>query len=163
MKHMVSSITTNPNYPRRLCLHPALLSFIRAHFPLFTLKSDDKSIKRRKWAVCRKAARESSKATRGDSWTVVIEDIKGNTTITRVRGAKISRKTCKYPNQGGGLHLHLVGDILAPGMGEIVLKPMVSSITTIPNYPRRLCLHPCLLYTSPSPRDRTRSRMPSSA
>ena len=24
-------------------------------------------------------------------------------------------------------------------------------------------LHPCLLYTSPSPRDRTRSRMPSSA
>src|SRR5665811_515442 len=26
-----------------------------------------------------------------------------------------------------------------------------------------LHLHPCLLYTSPSPRDRTRSRMPSSA
>ena len=25
------------------------------------------------------------------------------------------------------------------------------------------CLHSCLLYTSPSPRDRTRSRMPSSA
>jgi len=24
-------------------------------------------------------------------------------------------------------------------------------------------MHPCLLYTSPSPRDRTRSRMPSSA
>ena len=24
-------------------------------------------------------------------------------------------------------------------------------------------VHPCLLYTSPSPRDRTRSRMPSSA
>ena len=28
---------------------------------------------------------------------------------------------------------------------------------------RRNLLHPCLLYTSPSPRDRTRSRMPSSA
>ena len=26
-----------------------------------------------------------------------------------------------------------------------------------------LCAYPCLLYTSPSPRDRTRSRMPSSA
>ena len=26
-----------------------------------------------------------------------------------------------------------------------------------------LCIDPCLLYTSPSPRDRTRSRMPSSA
>ncbi len=145
MKPMVSSITTIPNYPRGLCLHPALLSCIRAHFPLFTLKSDDKSVKRRKWAVCRKAARESSQARRGDSWTVVIEDIKGNTTITRVRATKISRKTCKYPNRGGGLHLHLVGDISAPGMGEIVLKPMVSSITTIRNYPRGPCLHPALL------------------
>ena len=29
--------------------------------------------------------------------------------------------------------------------------------------PRRMKLHTCLLYTSPSPRDRTRSRMPSSA
>ena len=28
---------------------------------------------------------------------------------------------------------------------------------------RRLLRNPCLLYTSPSPRDRTRSRMPSSA
>ena len=28
---------------------------------------------------------------------------------------------------------------------------------------RRMLLLPCLLYTSPSPRDRTRSRMPSSA
>ena len=27
----------------------------------------------------------------------------------------------------------------------------------------RACWYPCLLYTSPSPRDRTRSRMPSSA
>ena len=28
---------------------------------------------------------------------------------------------------------------------------------------KRISFHPCLLYTSPSPRDRTRSRMPSSA
>ena len=28
---------------------------------------------------------------------------------------------------------------------------------------KRLCIETCLLYTSPSPRDRTRSRMPSSA
>ena len=145
MKPMVSSITTIPNYPRGLCLHPALLSCIRAHFPLFTLKSDDKSVKRRKWAVCRKAARESSKATRGDSWTVVIEDIKGNTTITRVRGAKISRKTCKYPNRGEGAHLHLLGDILSPRMSGIAFKPMVSSITTTRNYPRGACLDSALL------------------
>ena len=29
--------------------------------------------------------------------------------------------------------------------------------------PREVLANPCLLYTSPSPRDRTRSRMPSSA
>ena len=28
---------------------------------------------------------------------------------------------------------------------------------------REIALHPCLLYTSPSPRDRQKSRMPSSA
>ncbi len=37
-----------------------------------------------------------------DLWTVVIEDIKGNTTITRMRGGQISHKTCKYPYRGGG-------------------------------------------------------------
>ena len=120
LKPMVSSITTIPNYPRGACLHPALLSCIRADIPLFTLKSDDESIKRRKWRVCRKAGRESSKAPRGHSWTVVIEDIKGNTTITRMRGTKISHKTCKYPNRGGGAHSHLLGDILAPSMSGIV-------------------------------------------
>ena len=98
LKPMVSSITTIPNYTRGPCLHPALLSCIRADFPLFTLKSVDKSIKRRKWAVCRKAARESGKAPRGDSWTVVIEDIKGNTTITRVRGTKYHTERANIPN-----------------------------------------------------------------
>ena len=101
-KPMVSSITTIRNYPRGACLHPALLSCIRADIPLFTLKSDDESIKRRKWRVCRKAGRESSKAPRGHSWMMVIEDTKGNTTITRMRGIKISHKMCKYPNGGGG-------------------------------------------------------------
>ena len=94
LKPMVSSITTIPNYPRGVCLHPALLSCIRAHFPLFTLKSVDQSIKTRKWGVRRKAGQESSKAPRGDSWTAVSEDIKGNTIITRERGTKISHKTC---------------------------------------------------------------------
>ena len=32
-----------------------------------------------------------------------------------------------------------------------------------PKLPQPGCLQDCLLYTSPSPRDRTRSRMPSSA
>ena len=37
--------------------------------------------------------------------------------------------------------------------------PRFSTIRSTPPYQT----HPCLLYTSPSPRDRTRSRMPSSA
>ena len=102
MSGMVFSITTIRDYPRGLCLHPALLSCTRAHIRLFTLKSDDKSIKRRLWAVRRKAGREASQAPRGDSWTVAIEDIKGNTTSTRVMGTIISHKTCKYPNRGVG-------------------------------------------------------------
>ena len=100
LKPMVSSITTIRNYPRGLCFHPALLSSPRAHIPLFTLKSVDKRIKTRKWGVRRKPGRESSKAPCGDSWTAVIEDIKGIKAITLVRGTTISHKTCKYPNRG---------------------------------------------------------------
>ena len=45
-------------------------------------------------------------------------------------------------------------DTMAPG---IDLKPLWRLVTESP------VLKVCLLYTSPSPRDRTRSRMPSSA
>src|SRR5664280_3824474 len=37
------------------------------------------------------------------------------------------------------------------------------SITLKSSFPDNLTIMACLLYTSPSPRDRTRSRMPSSA
>ena len=47
-----------------------------------------------------KAGRQSSKASRGDMRTVVIEDIKGSTIITRVMGTNISHNTCKYPYWG---------------------------------------------------------------
>ena len=52
-----------------------------------------------------------------------------------------------------GAHI-LVGYVLAP-----LLSPfgIVFSVKELPEY------YTCLLYTSPSPRDRTRSRMPSSA
>ncbi len=49
-----------------------------------------------------KGGQQSSKASLGDMRTVVIEDIKGNTTITRVMGTNISHKTSKYPNRGRG-------------------------------------------------------------
>ncbi len=47
-----------------------------------------------------KAGRQSSTASRRNMWTVVIEDIKGNTTITRVMGTNISHNLCKYPYWG---------------------------------------------------------------
>ncbi len=49
-----------------------------------------------------KGGQQSSKGSRGDMRTVVIEDIKGNTTITRVVGTKISHNASKYPNRGRG-------------------------------------------------------------
>ncbi len=49
-----------------------------------------------------KGGQQLSKASRGDMRTVVIEDIKGNTTIIRVMGTKISHNTCKYPHRGKG-------------------------------------------------------------
>src|SRR5664280_3313766 len=45
-----------------------------------------------------------------------------------------------------------------PGSRRLLLQPEVSSVVVIIGN-----VLGCLLYTSPSPRDRTRSRMPSSA
>ena len=48
--------------------------------------------------------------------------------------------------------------------GRFTVEPLERGFgTTIGNSLRRILLSSCLLYTSPSPRDRTRSRMPSSA
>ena len=52
--------------------------------------------------------------------------------------------------------------------GEIVFNTSMTGyqeILTDPSYSKQIVTltYPCLLYTSPSPRDRTRSRMPSSA
>ena len=43
-----------------------------------------------------------------------------------------------------------------------IICPMVSNRNEAEKFVKA-CMYPCLLYTSPSPRDRTRSRMPSSA
>ena len=44
-------------------------------------------------------------------------------------------------------------------IGRLAKLPEVDLV----DFPGTYSLRPCLLYTSPSPRDRTRSRMPSSA
>ena len=56
-----------------------------------------------------------------------------------------------------------VGTTAGPGIGTTVsIQNPGSGISQI-FIPSRSIRLPCLLYTSPSPRDRTRSRMPSSA
>ena len=59
------------------------------------------------------------------------------------------------PGAGGNIGTDIVAK--SPNDGYTIGMIAVSSLTISPH------LYPCLLYTSPSPRDRTRSRMPSSA
>ena len=58
---------------------------------------------------------------------------------------------------------------LGPGQMCVALVDQPHTVRVLGDEPMTMYLsvtphiHPCLLYTSPSPRDRTRSRMPSSA
>ena len=55
-------------------------------------------------------------------------------------------------------------DLATKGTGKSVLEAVRTSINPkVIECPPAVCCRACLLYTSPSPRDRTRSRMPSSA
>ena len=64
------------------------------------------------------------------------------------------------PKDAGWLPLHLA---LAEGREEGVVQQVRDAWPEAVGIgPRAMC-YTCLLYTSPSPRDRTRSRMPSSA
>ena len=53
--------------------------------------------------------------------------------------------------------LEQIGNTPLLDLSDLVSKPGVEL------YAKAEWFNPCLLYTSPSPRDRTRSRMPSSA
>ena len=77
---------------------------------------------------------------------------------------------------GQGEAIDLNGDILSVGFADLQVNggggvmlndgPCVQNLSTIAVAHRNLgttCFLPCLLYTSPSPRDATLSRMPSSA
>ena len=59
-----------------------------------------------------------------------------------------------------GIALMLLGSGLAFYLGKPLIQPQAPQI---PSLPLGEWSDSCLLYTSPSPRDRTRSRMPSSA
>ena len=73
---------------------------------------------------------------------------KGDTAAGRIIYMKQACMTCHLMNgHGTGI---------GPDLSEIGASRNAA-------YLRQAILDPCLLYTSPSPRDRTRSRMPSSA
>ena len=61
-----------------------------------------------------KAGRQSSTAPYGHTGMVVIEDTKGNTTITPLMGTEIAHKTCKRSYMGKVCAFSLCGDILVP-------------------------------------------------
>src|SRR5664280_3332572 len=60
------------------------------------------------------------------------------------------------PNQGGALHRHDLADLVDAELG-LAADDEIGDMAALLELGLRLCL----LYTSPSPRDRTRSRMPS--
>ena len=62
------------------------------------------------------------------------------------------------------MHLRFVDEAICigkPNANQSYLD--INTILTAAEITGADAIHPCLLYTSPSPRDRTRSRMPSSA
>ena len=62
----------------------------------------------------------------------------------------------------GGIKIILTGGYSLNGFLPATPN-FVMVASTLPTYPESYYTKGCLLYTSPSPRDRTRSRMPSSA
>ena len=56
-----------------------------------------------------------------------------------------------------------ITDSVKLASNENPLGPSPRVMRDLPSQLAQLARYPCLLYTSPSPRDRTRSRMPSSA
>ena len=83
---------------------------------------------------------------------------------TRDIGAIIDSLKAQQTN-GGAIALIAIEDefvIIARALGD-QMQMMISDVTYALDYEVAAELIDCLLYTSPSPRDRQKSRMPSSA
>ena len=57
----------------------------------------------------------------------------------------------------------LAAVLLLTAYGILMIRSAITGAPAFATYPQQQLIWACLLYTSPSPRDRTRSRMPSSA
>ena len=73
-------------------------------------------------------------------------------------GMNVDINIDSYPSSDFGVLKAVITSI-----GSDALKPDSSENRQFFSFPVNASLSDCLLYTSPSPRDRTRSRMPSSA
>ena len=88
-----------------------------------------------------------------------LEDLKGETTNCSREGFRLAMETSAYSLLAVG---RLVRDILSKDASILTLT-YFGGEKVVPGYNIMGVCKACLLYTSPSPRDRTRSRMPSSA
>ena len=75
----------------------------------------------------------------------------------------------RYENQHAEIYVTETSDrageeeVMLSGFANAAVKPEGSAVTFDTAQETYTARYTCLLYTSPSPRDRTRSRMPSSA
>jgi len=86
------------------------------------------------------------------------------TVLQRERAARTREQEAKRMQQESAhvMRLSTMGE-MASGMAHELNQPLTALISYCGTALKLARDMPCLLYTSPSPRDRTRSRMPSSA
>jgi len=88
----------------------------------------------------------------------VADDIEGGSTLSEAMG--------RFPKSFNRLFVNMVAAGETGGVLDLILSRIADFMEKAQKLKSRVksaMVYPCLLYTSPSPRDRTRSRMPSSA
>ena len=96
-------------------------------------------------------------ALRGDWGEIVISNgcnVQENCTIHMFPGVRVVLEESAHIGHGAIIHGAHIGRNCLVGMNAVLMDNVELGDE---------CIVGCLLYTSPSPRDRTRSRMPSSA
>ena len=95
------------------------------------------------------------KKSPAEGWPVINGDYVAGDPESPVAAATLASHIEQIPVDAGAA---IAGPCKTENLG---IEKMISNLISNPNL--RFLILCCLLYTSPSPRDRTRSRMPSSA